>query len=207
MGLFHRQEDPSSIEGPIGYFGLAEWWLATFTEAERKYIDSASSSPTGGGPLTEGRISYSSGRAAQFLSALATNFNRPGDRRIARMMLSKAEELAQAAASILDLHFVYMGMIKTYHADRDADPEALRLAVEACEKQIALAPESAKAWEREYPGDPLPAHTGYTQLAIVREKQRDFAEAINLSRLAMRQGWTGNWAQRIARNEKRLINR
>lgn len=192
------------IEGPIGYFGLAEWWLATFTEAERKYMGSASESATGGGSLTEGRISYTSGTAAQFLSGLATNFYKPQDRRIARLMLAKAQELAKAAGNVLDLHFVYAGMIKTFYADRDNDPEALDLAIAACEEQIALAPEAAKAWSREYPEEPLPAHTGYTQLAIIREKQRNFADAISLSRLAMKQEWAGDWEQRIARNEKRL---
>jgi hypothetical protein len=204
MGLFDRLRGSSKIEGPIGYFGLAEWWVATFTETEREYIGSASNSHTGGGSLTEGHISYTSGRAAQFLSALATNFYRPQDRRIARLMLAKAEEIAKTAANILDLHFVYAGMIKTYYADRDNDPEAVDLAIAACEKQIALGPEAAKAWKREYPREPLPAHTGYTQLAIIREKQKNFADAISLSRLAMKQGWAGDWGQRIVRNEKRL---
>ena len=192
------------IEGPIGHFGLVGWWLATFTEAERRHIDSAPSSPTGGGSLTEGRISHTTQTAAGFLSALATNFYKPPDRRIARLMLTKAEELAEAAGNVLDLHFVYAGMIKTFYADRDNDPEALDLAIAACEGQIALAPEAAKAWKREYPGEPLPAHTGYTQLAIIHEKQKSFADAISLSRLAMKQEWAGDWEQRIARNEKKL---
>ena len=176
----------------------------TFTETERKYIDSASMSPTGGGPLTEGHISYSSGTAAQLLSGLATNFYKPQDRRIARLMLSKAEELAKASGNVLDLHFVYAGMVKTFYADRDTELGALDFAIAACEKQIALAPEAAKAWKSEYPKEPLPAHTGYTQLAIIREKQKNLREAISLSRLATEQGWAGEWEQRIARNEKRL---
>jgi hypothetical protein len=28
------------VEEEICYFGLAEWWLSTFTEAERNYIES-----------------------------------------------------------------------------------------------------------------------------------------------------------------------
>ena len=206
MGLIDRLKSSPKIAGPIGYYGLSEWWLATFTEAERKYIGLASNSPTGGGPLTEGHISYSSGTAAQFLSALATNFYKPPDQRIARLMLSKAEELAKAAGNVLDLHFVYAGMIKTFYADRDNDPQALDFAIVACEEQIALAPKAAEAWKREYPGELLPGHTGYTQLAIIREKQKHFADAITLSRLALGQGWAGDWEHRIARNEKRLIS-
>jgi len=119
-------------------------------------------------------------------------------------MLAKAEELAKAAGNVLDLHFVYAGMIKTFYVDRDNDPEALDLAIAACEKQIALGPEAAEAWTRESPEEPLPGHTGYTQLAIIREKHKNFADAISLSRLAMKQGWAGDWEERIARNERRL---
>ena len=191
MGLLDRLRGSKEIEGPIGYFGLGEWWLATFTEAERKHIESSSSSPTGGGSPTEGHISYSSGRAAQFLSGLATNFYRTQDRRIARLMLLKAEELATAAENVLDLHFVYAGMIKTYYADRDSDPQALGSAIAACEKQIDVAPAAAVAWKREYRGEPLPAHNGYTQLAIIREKQKDFAGAVDVSGHVRQRGVLG----------------
>jgi len=194
------------VAGPIGYYGLAEWWLATFTEDERRYIESASNSPTGGGSLTKGDISYSSGTAAQCLFGLATNFYNRRDRRIARLTLVKAEELAKEAGNVLDLHFVYAGMIKTFYADRDNDPEALSSAIVACEEQIALAPKAAGDWKREYSGEPLPGHTGYTQLAIIRETQKNFAAAVSVSRLALEQGWAGDGEHWIARNEKRLKN-
>ena len=204
MGLLDRLKGSPKISGPLGYFGLGEWWLVTFTETERKEIESRSNSPTGGGPLAEGNISYSSGTAAQLLSALATNFYKPQDRRISGLMLSKAEELAKKTGNVLDLHFVYAGMIKTYYADRDNGSQALDSAIAACEKQIDLAPTAAEAWKRDYPGEPLPGHTGYTQLVIIREKQKDFAAAASVSQLALEQGWAGDWEHRIARNEKRL---
>ena len=207
MGLIDRLKGSPKIAGPIGYLGLGEWWLATFTEAERKHIGSVSNSPTGGGPLTEGHISYISETAAQFLSALATNFYKPQDRRIARLMLSKAEELARTAGTVLDLHFVYAGMIKTFYSDRDNDPQALDFAIVACDQQIALAPKAADAWKREYSGESLPGHTGYTQLAIIREKRKNFADAVMLSQLALEQGWAGDWEHRIARNGRGLGGR
>jgi len=52
--------------------------------------------------------------------------------------------------------------------------------------------------------EPLPRHVGFDQLAIIREKQHDYAEAIRLSELAMKQGWNGDWEARIARCEKKL---
>ncbi len=190
--------------GPIGYFGLAEWWQETFTEAERQYIETTSASPTGPSSLTQGEVTYRSGTPEQLLTALATNFYKPHDRGIAHRMLAKAEQLAEAAGNVLDLHFAYHTTIKTSYATRDTDPAALEAAIAACEKQIALAPQAALAWGREYPGEGLPAHTGFTQLAIIREKQQNHAEAIRLSRLALEQGWAGDWEKRMARNQKRL---
>ena len=208
MGLLDLLKGSPKIGGEIGYFGLAEWWLSTFTKEEREYIESKFKPLGVGGaeerPLTQGQITYSSGRVAQLLSGFATNFYKPQDRRIARIMLSKAEELAKKAGNVLDLHFVYAGMIKTYYADRDYDSQALGSAIAACERQIDLAPSAAEAWKREYPGELLPGHTGYTQLAIIREKQKDFAAAVSVSQVALEQGWAGDWEQRIARNEKRL---
>lgn len=104
----------------------------------------------------------------------------------------------------LDRHFTLSLTIQVYYVDRDNDPAALPTAVRACERQIDLAPTAAKAFRAAYPKSPLPSHVGYTQLAIVREKQGDYAEAIRLSRQAERQGWAGSWEQRIVRCEKRL---
>ena len=218
MGLLDRMRGEPKVGGQISYFGLTDWWLSTFTEVERKYIrarvvedtltvplgeGATSESPSGEDSLTQGDISWSSKSAAQLLYELATWFQKPQDRRIARLMLAKAEELAEATGNVLDLHFTYLGMIKTFYRVRDTDPAALDAAISACEKQIALAPDAAKAWRSEYSWG-LPAHTGFTQLAIIREKQKDYDEAIRLSKEAMSQGWFGDWENRIARCEKRL---
>ena len=109
-----------------------------------------------------------------------------------------------AGDNSLDLHFVYSEMIPVYYRDRDEDPEAMGLAISACQKQISLGPQAASAWRVEYPtDDSLPSHRGFEQLAIIREKQRDFEAAIELASAAQEQGWSGDWAKRIARCEKR----
>jgi hypothetical protein len=102
----------------------------------------------------------------------------------------------ERSAKVLDL-------IRAAYAERDTDPEALCAAVAACERQIALGPRAARAFRRGSPDQPLPSHTGFKQLAIIREKQGDFAGAIELSRQAMQQGWGGDWGKRIERCERR----
>ena len=84
------------------------------------------------------------------------------------------------------------------------EAEALALAIDACEKQILLGPEAAKAFLAEYPEDFLPAPHGFQQLAIIQEREKNYTEAIRLCREAMAQGWGGDWEKRIVRCENRL---
>jgi hypothetical protein len=121
---------------------------------------------------------------------------------IAERLIAKATEVG--GASVLDRHFGHYQMAQAYYRRRNDDPEALTLAIDACEKQILLGPEAAKAFLSEDPEDSLPDHHGFRQLAIVRERETDYAEAIRLCREAMAQGWGGDWEKRIVRCESRL---
>ena len=49
-------------------------------------------------------------------------------------------------------------------------------------------------------------HTGYEQLAIILEKQREYDEAIDLCKQAQKQTWSGEWDKRIERCLKRGLN-
>jgi len=37
--------------------------------------------------------------------------------------------------------------------------------------------------------DSLPLHTGYEQLAIIKEKQKDYRSVIKISEKALKEGW------------------
>ncbi len=199
-----RKKTRKHVHGQFGYFDLEDWWLSTFTESEREYIESVYH-PFGdpnSRPLTEGDIISTTQTAAGLLHGLATWFKRGSDRHIAHRLLAKAEVVA--GSNVLDRHFTYQGMIETYYPDRDHDPRALLNAIQACDKQISLAPKAAKAFKQQYRNRPLPHHVGFTQLAIVREKERAYTEAIHLSREALKQGWAGDWEKRIARCDSKL---
>lgn len=60
-----------------------------------------------------------------------------------------------------------------------------------------------KSSEREY-NFQAPSHTGYEQLAIVKEKQGDFIIAIKLAEQAKKEGWRGDWNKRIERCIKKM---
>jgi hypothetical protein len=52
-----------------------------------------------------------------------------------------------------------------------------------------------------------PIGTSFYQLTVIRDKQGNYEEAIRLSRLALEQGWAGDWERRIVRYEKKLLKR
>lgn len=49
-----------------------------------------------------------------------------------------------------------------------------------------------------------PTHPGYTNMAILLEKEKNYSEAIRISKRAKDQGWNGDWDKRIARCEAKL---
>ena len=179
---------PSEGEGLIGYYNLTDWWLSTFTAEERNEIQARPGSTTG--------------RAESSLMSVGIAFIQSKDFGIAERLIAKATEVG--GASILDRHFDYQQMAQAYYRHRNDDPKALALAIDACEKQILLGPEAAKAFLAEYPEDFLPAHHGFQQLAIIQEREKNYTEAIRLCREAMAQGWGGDWEKRIVRCENRL---
>src|SRR5262249_4033464 len=149
----------SEIEGQIGFYDLVEWWLSTFTPTERIHIEerykpfvSVRGHPaTAGSRLTTGKVRSAGGSAAYFLQDLAFSFNRRDDRPTPGRILSKAEELA-ANAPVLDRHFLYLKIIQTYYPDRDVEPGALDKVIDACQRQIDLAPEAAPVFRLRFKG-------------------------------------------------------
>lgn len=104
---------------------------------------------------------------------------------------------------ILDRHFQLFEEIEKYYRRRDENG-MLDKAIRACEESIELAPLAAKEFLSEWREQSLPAHTAYTQLAIIYQKQGKLAEAIKICEQARDQGWNGDWDKRIASYQKKL---
>lgn len=195
------------VNGQIGYFGLDEWWLSTFTDAEREYIQQTykpfsvgTDQPSG---LTEGTISFTTQTPIGLLWPLAGWFKKAEDFSIAKRLLEKAEELS-ANSSPSDLHYFYTQKIEIFYRVRDIEPSALETAIQACEQQIEIASEVAKCMMEDYPEGSLPSHVGYKQLAIVYEKQKRYIDAVHLCQQAKEQGWNGDWDKRIERCKRKM---
>lgn len=235
MGLFSRRRASANEGGLIAACGLSDWWNTAFTDSGRAGLEQLFNAPSqdGGtrsarladGPLEPGEdpfrlVGKDPYRLVGTLVALVRGALAP--REVISALLAKHEELARSRGNVLDLHFVYSAAIETWYARRESEPDALQLAIEACEKQIAIAPQawgqfvadaeasarrSSELWGETREATFLaPSHRGFQQLAIIREKQGDFDEALRLSREAQRQGWRDgkrDWSARIARLEKR----
>lgn len=185
---------------------LTEWWLTVFTPEERTMI-AERFRPLGSVTtwLTRNEVVAIPGDPVPFLTNLAGWFQSPKERSLAIAMLAKAEQLVAegAAKNVLDLHFMYMAEIQTNYRDRDSRPGALDAAICACYSQIAISRKARTAFLREY-GEPIPSHTGFAQLAIIREKQGEFNEVLMLCARAKDEGWMGDWDTRIARCKRKL---
>lgn len=195
------------VKGEIGYFGLSDWWFSTFTQEERRFINSTytiwGSEKTE--PLTKGELLDTSQTPADVLAGMiGTLADKPEYLHLVDSIISKAESATQGQREVLGLHFAYQTAIKVAYRLRDKNPRAIETAIRMCEKQIKLAPNAAKQFKRENPTEGLPAHVGYTQLVIILEKQKDYLTAIRLAKQAKEQGWNDDWDKRIARCEERL---
>ena len=117
---------------------------------------------------------------------------------------------------IIGRHLDVGQRMEAAYKDRDRDPKALPRAIKLCEQQIAMSQDAAAAFRWDYdqlrvgsdkPPLPIPFHQGFTQLAIVREKEGRFEDAAELCRTAKAHGWQGDWDKRIERLEKKATAR
>ena len=118
--------------------------------------------------------------------------------------MTKAEELVNPSTNILDIHFLYSNKISLYYRFRDSEPNALEVAISACKKQIEISSKAKVQFKKEYKKSPLPSHTGFEQLAIIEEKRGNFQSCIDISTTALKQGWSGDWENRIERVKRKM---
>ena len=120
-----------------------------------------------------------------------------------KKILEKAETFVDKTDDILDVHFFYQNKIQVYYRNRDIDSNALDLAIQACKQQMSISKQAAKAFKKEFEGN-LPEHVGYKQLAIIRDKQKDYESVIPISKQAKSEGWNGDWDKRIEKAMQKL---
>lgn len=207
--MFFLNKKPQ-IGGLIAYYHLQDWWLSSFNDEERKHIEEIYK-PFGypaDYSFTKGNTT-SSQSPSMFLTVLSGWFNNPRDRHLAHRIIDKANQLSEkgnpkAKVASIDRHFALSEKIIIYYRDREKDPHMLDKAITACKEQIYIAPEVTKLFLKEYPGQPLPGHVGFEQLAIIYDKNNELQKAIDLCLEAKKQGWGGDWDKKIERYRNKI---
>lgn len=205
VGIFDFLKNNKKIEGDIAYFKLEDWWLSSFSEKERNYIESVYK-PMGSDeyPLTKGKNTSTTQSIFGLFSGMVSWFQKKEDRYISHIIIKKAESLITNNSPILDIYFLYNAKIQTLYKDRDIIPNGLELAIEACSQQISYSKQASKEFLSQWTNANLPNPRGYQQLVIIKEKQQRYKEAIQICNQALSEGWSGNWEERIERCNKKL---
>jgi hypothetical protein len=107
-----------------------------------------------------------------------------------------------SAATPVDRHFALQVLAQAAYRLRDVHPDALEDAEAACREQIMLADVVGPALRQEFGSKP--SHHGYKQLSIILEKQKRFAEALEIAERARGEGWDGDWDKRVDRLAKKV---
>jgi hypothetical protein len=191
-------------KGYIGYYELTEWWLETFSEHEIKYIIETFQPINGSGnSLVKGNITQTNETSISFLTNLSAWFKNENDRTIGFEIINKAEELLSETSNLLDAHYLFQTKIELLYKWRD-DNDILNEIINVCKQQIAISNEVKSQFIKENKREPLPFHKGFEQLAIIEEKRNNYQHAIDISTKAMKEGWFGEWENRIERCNKKL---
>ncbi|MCX6222349.1 MAG: hypothetical protein NTZ69_15365 [Bacteroidia bacterium] len=193
------------IKGLIGYHGLIDWWLTEFNENERDHIEETYT-PMGSGSyiLIKANIESSSSSVIHFLSYLAGWFDNKRDRRLAIKILEKAEEYITDEIPIFDIHIFYHHIIQINYRNRLENPKSFDKAIWGCKQQIKIGAQVSEAFKVDSHDGFMPRHTGYEQLAIIREKEMQYQEVIEICNKAKSEGWRGDWDKRIERCEGKI---
>ncbi len=182
MGIFKRfgNKDSQIIEGQIGFYGLADWWLSEFTEEEQRYIVERFR-PMGTGAdnnsrnLIKGKITSSTLPVTMFLNALAGWFKSKEDAHIAKRMYKKMEELGKLHP--VDKPGNYQGRHYTTYLEEIKELKRSN-STEELERLLLGLIDAVEAQSRD---DGLGLAPHYTeQLAILYRKQREYMKEIKI---------------------------
>lgn len=164
------------IEGLIAFYKLQEWWLSSFTNDEREYIDSCYQ-PMGAPPhtLTQGGVFEREQPAPEFLNGLNTWFRSKNDSAIAERIHQKLIELAKEHPIVKPGY--YDGRHFTTYV---RDFEILKKNGDFSElENLLIGLVKATEEESEINGMGVaPAY--YSELAILYRKQKEYTKEISI---------------------------
>lgn len=206
INLFKKK--PKLIGGYFGRLGLNDWWYSEFSRDEQDFIIEKLlhnlSWLNGENCFTEGSDGAFDGPPASTLANFSTHFSSAKTGHIAIKFILKAESFITNKFSLIDLHYFYSSKINIFYKSRDERPNALEIAIDACKKQIEIAPQVKVHLIKEFGREDI-YHDGFKQLRIIEEKRGNYKTAIEIAKSALEQGWAGSWDRDIERIEKKML--
>ena len=196
----------SKVAGEIKYLNLQDWWLNELTEEERNLIrnrDRYVSFPEKENFIDEGDVLSSSITKVKQFQFFVSMLVPEEEYEIGETLINKGESYIDEKSYVLDNHFFYLSAIKFYYSVRETKRGALDKAIEYCKKQINISQKAKEEFLKDE-WSVLPNHTGYKQLAIIYEKQKQYEKALEITKQALLQGWNEDSERRIARLEKKI---
>jgi hypothetical protein len=197
------------MNAELKYYKLESLWNELFSNEELIIIDetykpfSIGTSPSS----SDETITSSTQTRFAFLSGLISWFKNPEHYSIGIKLIKAAESFKPECKDIIDLHFYYQNLIQFYYRNRDLQPDALELSIQACKNQIAISKEAAEEFNKESKKNGtesmLPIHVGYKQLAIIYDKKENWEEMISVCKMAKSQNWNDDWDKRIEKAIKK----
>jgi len=166
----------NEVQGLIGFYKLQDWWVSSFTNEEREYINSCyQPMETLPHTLTRGTILERQQPAPEFLNGLNTWFRSSKDSAVAERIHQKLKELAE------EHPIVKPGYYKGRHFTTYVrDYEALKKERAFSELENLLI-ELVKATEAESAASGkgvAPAY--YNELAILYRKQKEYSKEVSI---------------------------
>ena len=163
----------TKVEGFIAFYGLTDWWLTTFTDAERRYMDERYQ-PLGlpYHTLTQGKRS-SSKSSSEFLNELSTWFKGKKDVSIAERIHEKVDKLGQSLP--VEGPGYYKGRHFTTYV---SDVENLKKAGKLEDAKILLLDLVKTTEEDDRITRSGVAPWYYEELAKIYRKQKDYSSEV-----------------------------
>jgi hypothetical protein len=183
---FFRKQPPSppqaGIDGLVGYYGLQDWWLTTFTPKERDDIEAMWGYVIlGERPLTQGHITHNPLTAPEFLLVLV---HRVSSESVRQRIFAKAHELlpgdfpgyvnGQPYTTVMDQAKALISEGRTAYADALVDA-----AFTAFEAQSRIGVSLTE------PETVPPAK--YHDFAVLYRKHKEYAREVAILERYMRQ--------------------
>ncbi len=202
LGLFSGKK----VGGIIHYLNLDDFWFSLSPSQRDKLVRYGKQGLGQSGSIAEGTVSSSSGRPLQFLTGMLTWAVSDHDYDLSDRIIEYGSGIMDDA-TLVDRHFFLTTAADCYYKQRDSRDNALEMAKKYYQKDIELFPKYKSALKRET-GGVLPRIASFTQMAIILEKEGHYQDAIDICKLALKNGiqekTKSGFEGRIEKLEKKL---